>query len=320
MPDLSLSILGFPAVNRDLTVELRDPVTDTVVKTTRPFLDGTARVTQIDPGAYELAVLHPNLTLPVLRRPVRVLPVGDTKLSVLIDPSKFKNTPIADIPDANLGPVRDATQAVGETVLPLAHKQPGEAITAQDWNSMASGIRDLAQATTELTRLVSPTGHDHPELVAKLEEISSNFATLLDTLSAAMTELQRQIQSLRFRKQVGDVLSLADLGPQDPRRLQLLGIIGQLDQTVSDSPVRFSRVARSSGVQISTVLEQLIDEHQGNEQFLNSEQVKNLSQTADLLRAQQSTSYSSELEHLRKVDRSFGVGGLSDVLAGGNGR
>ena len=34
---------------------------------------------------------------------------GDTRVSVVIDPSQFRNTPIEDIPDANLGPVRDTT-------------------------------------------------------------------------------------------------------------------------------------------------------------------------------------------------------------------
>src|SRR5215813_11855474 len=164
--DLNLSILGFPAVNSALSVELRDS-DDTVVQTGQPFLDGSVRMTALQPGAYQLAVLHPNLALPVIRQPIRILPTGDTSVTVLIDPSKFRNTPIADIPDANLGPVRDRATSVAETTLPLSQKRPGEAIVADDWNGMATGIRDLAQATGELTRLVSPLGHNHPELEDK---------------------------------------------------------------------------------------------------------------------------------------------------------
>ena len=85
--NLLLNVLGFPAVNRDLTVEVRDPLTAQVVRTAKPFLDGTVRLPDVDPGAYELAVLHPNLALPVVRRPIRILPSGDTRVSVLIDPS-----------------------------------------------------------------------------------------------------------------------------------------------------------------------------------------------------------------------------------------
>src|SRR5262245_1671893 len=100
---LNLNVLGFPAVNRDLTVEVRDPVTHDVVKTAQPFSDGTVRIPSIAAGAYEMRLIHPNLPTPVLQRPIRVLPSGDTNVSVLIDPSKFRNTPIEDIPDANLG-------------------------------------------------------------------------------------------------------------------------------------------------------------------------------------------------------------------------
>ena len=181
--NLMLNVLGFPAANRDLTVEVRDPITADVVRTARPFLDGTVRLPGIDPGAYELAILHPNLALPVVRRPIRILPSGDTRVSVVIDPSQFRNTPIEDIPDANLGPVRDTVTSIGETALPLAHKQAGEAIRSDDWNAMAGAVHDLASAVAELTRLVSPTGHDHPELVAKFDEMSSNFDQLVNTLS-----------------------------------------------------------------------------------------------------------------------------------------
>ena len=125
MNNLNLSILGFPAVNGDLEVQVRD--SGGTVKTARPFLDGTVRISNLEPGAYELAVLHPNVTLPVIRQPIRVLPIGDTQVSVLIDPAKFRNTPIADIPDANLGPVRDAATTVQQSVQPLAAKRPGEA-------------------------------------------------------------------------------------------------------------------------------------------------------------------------------------------------
>ena len=191
MNNLTMSILGFPAVNRDLTVEVREPLTQQVVRTVKPFLDGTVRIPQIDPGNYEITLKHPNLTLPVLQRPIRVLPNGDTNVSVLIDPSKFRNTPIEDIPDANLEPVRALADSVSESVASLSVKRPGEAILAQDWNTMASALRDLANAVGELTRLVSPIGHNHPELEKKFDEVSGNFDELINSVTASLTELQR---------------------------------------------------------------------------------------------------------------------------------
>jgi hypothetical protein len=311
--NLNLNILGFPAVNGDLQVVVRDSSGETV-RTARPFLDGTVKMPNFEPGAYELAVLHPNITLPVIQQPIRILPVGDTQVSVLIDPAKFKNTPIADIPDANLGPVRDRTQSVSETVLPLAQKQPGEAITAQDWNLMATGIRDLAMATTELTRLVTPTGHDHAELVTKIEEMVGNFSELLSTLGAAMTELQRQIQNLRVRKQVEDVLDQAVVDP--PIREEFLLHLHNLDAAVTEPPSGFGRTARTTGVQLGARLQALIDEHAADDVFLNSPSVKTLQQSVELLKGIRSTTYSGELAQLRNVDRQMGTGGLSDVLAG----
>ena len=51
MQDLTLNILGFPAANRDLSVKVIDPVSQNVVRTVTPFLDGTVRIPKIDPGA-----------------------------------------------------------------------------------------------------------------------------------------------------------------------------------------------------------------------------------------------------------------------------
>ena len=255
--NLMLNVFGFPAANRDLTVEVRDPITSDVVRTARPFLDGTVRLPGIDPGAYELAILHPNLALPVVRRPIRILPSGDTRVSVVIDPSQFRNTPIEDIPDANLGPVRDTVTSIGETALPLSHKQAGEAIRSDDWNAMAGAVHDLASAVAELTRLVSPTGHDHPELVAKFDEMSSNFDQLVNTLSASMTELQRQIQAQRFRRQIDDLVSVGEL--DDATSGQMYTLVGNLETNVTDSPLVYGRRARDVGQQLTAAVAQVLE-------------------------------------------------------------
>jgi hypothetical protein len=306
MNDLTLNILGFPAVNRDLTVELRDPATQRVVREVKPFLDGTVRVPKIDPGAYEVTVRHPNLTLPVLRRPIRVLPVGDTTVSVLIDPSQFRNTPVEDIPEANLTPVLDTAKSIAETVTPLANKLPGEAILAQDWNTMASAIRDLANTVAELTRLISPTGHDHPELIRKFDEVTSNFQGLLNSVSGALTELQRQIQSQRFRKQVEDVLDEAAIDRASPRGKEFLDLVDNLEKDVTAPPTVFGRSVRNAAVQLQTKVETLLDEKRDNPVFLESDAVKGIQTTVDLFKTQRSTTYDAELEHNRKLDRTLG--------------
>ena len=310
MNNLTMSILGFPAVNRDLTVEVREPLTQQVVRTVKPFLDGTVRVPQIDPGNYEITLKHPNLTLPVLQRPIRVLPNGDTNVSVLIDPSKFRNTPIEDIPDANLEPVRALADSVSESVASLSEKRPGEAILAQDWNRMASAIRDLAGAVGELTRLVSPQGHDHPEFVKKFDEMQDNFQTLLDTLSKTMTELQRQIQTQRLRRQVEEVLDQAGVDKTSTKGKEFLTVIDTLEAKVAVTPTEFGREVRSSGVQLTTKLEKLIEENAANTVFVASPPVKDLGDALDLAKSQRATTYDAELTHLRKETSKFGMKGL----------
>jgi len=307
MSDLTMNIFGFAAVNRDLKVEVRDPVSQQVLRTVMPFLDGTVRVPKIQPGYYEIAIKHPNLTLPVLRRPIRVLPVGDTNITVLIDPSKFKNTPIEDIPDANLSPVAELAQSVSETVLPLTNKTPGEAIRSTDWNTLASSVRDLALSESELTRLVSPIGHSHQELETKIEEMSSNFATLLESMSRALTELQRQIQALRVRKQVEDVLDLANIGHSTVRGKEFTDLIDNLGGNVTDSPTSFARNSRNTALQLATKLEGLLDERAGDDpEFANSDPVRDVANAIELLKSNRSTSYLGEINFNQKFDKKMG--------------
>ena len=311
MNNLTMSILGFPAVNRDLSVEIREPLTQQVIRTVKPFLDGTVRVPQITPGSYEISLKHPNLNLPVLTRPIRVLPIGDTSVSIVIDPSKFRNTPIEDIPDANLEPVRALSDSVAESVNSLAEKRPGEAILAEDWNRMASAIRDLAGAVSQLTRLVAPQGHDHPEFVRKFDELSENFETLLDTLSKTLTDLQRQIQTQRLRRQIEGVLDRAGINPADARGQEFLGIVTNLEAKVTATPTEFGRDVRLAGVQLSTKLEQLVQQRVDDPEFSTSQQVRTLGDAVDLAKTQRSTTYDSELVHLRRQTARFGVGGVN---------
>jgi len=307
MQDLTLSLLGFPAVNRDLSVEVRDPATQTVVRTVKPFLDGTVRVPKIDAGAYEIAVLHPNLAVPVLTRPIRVLPVGDTKISVVIDPSKFRNTPIEDIPDANLTPVQDLAKSVAETVLPLSNKVSGEAILSRDWNTLAGAVRDLANAIGELTQLVSPRGHNHPELETKFNEVTGNFEGLVNTIATTVTELQRQIQTQRIRKQIDDVLDLVAVAPDSPQGKKLTDLIKPLEQSVTDSPAAFSREVRTAGVRLQGEIEQLIQEKSAQDPALATKApIQDLDLTIDVLKSQRTTTHQAELDHLRKLDRTLG--------------
>ena len=306
MNDLTLNLLGFPAANRDMIVEIRDSSSLQVIREVKPFLDGTVKVLKINPGSYEITVKHPNLALPVLRRPIQVLPVGETKVSVVIDPAKFRNTPIVDIPDANLTPVQDMVSSIAQTVSPLMVKTAGEAIRADDWNTMASAIRDLAGAVGELSRLVSPRGHNHAELEKKFDQVTGNFDQLVNSISASLTELQRQIQTQRFRKQIEDVLDVAAVDRASAKGKAFTDLIHKMEDSVTASPAVFGREVRNTAVQLSSQLEALLEEKKSDPAVSTSDSVKGLSTSIDLLKQQRTTTYDSELQHLRKVDRIIG--------------
>jgi hypothetical protein len=207
--------------------------------------------------------------------------------------------------------VQDAARSIAETVTPLLGKVPGEAILAQDWNAMAGAIRDLAEAVGQLTQLVSPLGHNHPEIEKKLNEMQGNFDELVNSVSASLTELQRQIQTQRFRQQVVDELDRAAIDPESPRGKAFTDLVKNLESNSTASPQTFGREARNAAVQLSGQLETLLDEKGDDPNFATSDQVKNLSTSIDLLKQQRATDYNSELQAYRKADRVLGAGALT---------
>lgn len=309
MQALNLNILGFQAVNKDLRVEIRDVQTNQVVREAKPFLDGTLSVGKINPGAYELTIKHPNLSLPVVRRPIRVLPNGPTRVSVVIDPAMFRNTPIEDIPDADLSPVRQVAESVADSMAGLAGKRAGELIKVEDWNAMAAGLADLARAISELTRLVAPQGHNHPELERKFDEVTGNFRMAIEILNATLAELQRQIQSLRFRRTVADVLDRAAIDPTSGEGRQMLDLVERLERDVSKTPREFARTAREVGVELDTQLNVIIDRQADDTTFIETPAVQELGQAVTILQKFDTMSYDSELAYFRQTDKILGGAG-----------
>src|SRR3712207_624736 len=103
---------GFAAANREAEVQLVNQATGQTVRR-HPFLDGSLLVRDLDPGPWELTVTHPNLINPIDRRIVRLFPqLVPTRVPVLVPPDLFRDSPIRDIPDADLAPVQQTAAAV----------------------------------------------------------------------------------------------------------------------------------------------------------------------------------------------------------------
>lgn len=270
-----IRLQGFPAANRDAEITLKNQVTGQEFKR-KPFLDGQLLLRDLEPGPYEMKVEHPNLVQPIDRRTIRLFPQPfPTRVPVTVRPELFRDTPIRDIPDADLSPVQQTAAASREAVAPLATKAPGEVIRAADWNQLAGAVVDLAGAVLELTKLVSPQGHDHPEIAEKIAEVQGNIRRFSESFGRSLVELRRDIESQNLRRNVADVLDRA--GAESAIRDRVLGRVAELEESVQQPTNVFSsKLAATGNVLLQEVNE--LAQAQGDEAdtFLAQTEVKNV--------------------------------------------
>jgi hypothetical protein len=301
MNELQVNVLGFAAVNTDLKAQLRDIVTGDVIEERPLFRDGTARFPNVRPGQYDLRVIHPNMPLrPIVAKPIRMLPVGPTKISVLIDPKDFQNTAIEDVPDVDLTPLARTMDDVELAAQGLGNKKGGEAILASDWNALAGSVALLAKSVSELTRLVTPVGHNHPEYEKKMNELATNFDKLVGTLSASMAEIQRQLQIRRLEEVTTKMLDEAEVPITDRKpfeeRFELLR------EKITESPRDFSEFMRKQ----SSDIEREVKNRVG--QAPTDEKTKNEFNVAFQNAAKYSAKdHASEVELANRANRKQGV-------------
>jgi hypothetical protein len=233
MAAFNFQLQGFPAANRDAVISLTQEATGTTLER-KPFLDGSLAVRDLDPGFYQLKVTHPNVLLPIDTRRIRLFPqVPPTYIPIVVPEVLFQNNPIRDIPDADLGPVQQAVSAARDSLKPVGAKSSGEAIRAADWNTLVSAVSDLAGAVLSLTQLVSPIGHDHPEIADKIAEVQGNVQRFSEAFGRSLLELRREIETENLRNRIGDVFTLggatADQTTRATSRIDELATLIQTD-------------------------------------------------------------------------------------------
>lgn len=256
MTALKLQLNTPVEITRDLRVEVVNQVSGRRVETT-PFLDGTINVRNLDPGRYRVQVRHPNIPFAVLDQPVQVLTHRPTFVPLQIDLGQFENTPVRDVPDEDLGPVRDQLLGAGDLAERLALKRGGEPIFADDWNQLAGTVQQVAVASIDMTRRVSPHGHDHPELIEKLDEIQRNMQRFLEVFGRSMAQIQRQVRQLALKQQADEALDMIpDLPPA--RRTEVDDLINRLGDARHDNSYRYTREFRRTGELLTNVLAQVL--------------------------------------------------------------
>lgn len=263
---------GYTPANRDATVELVNQATGQQI-VRKPFLDGSLLVRDLDPGNWEMTVRHPNLINAIDRRVVRLFPQPfPTRVPVIVPPDLFRDTPIRDIPDVDLAPVQQAAGAVAANTALLVGKAPGEVIRAEDWNVLAAAVSDLARAVGELTRLVSPRGHDHAEIAEKIAEVQGNIRRFSDSFGRSLLELRREIESRNLRNRLTDVLDRG--GASSQVRDRVLRRVDDLEATTLQPTATWTNtIANHGNAMIREVIELANAQEAGADDFLAAPEV-----------------------------------------------
>ncbi len=251
-----IQMSGFAQANRDAQVTLTNTATGQTL-TRSPFLDGSLVVRDLDPGLWQVKVTHPNLVMPIFAQPVRLFPqITPTLIPITIPPALFQDTPIRDIPDANLGPVQQTLTTVRDSLGPIQGKSPGEVIRAADWNVLVSSVSDLAGAVLQLTNLVSPIGHDHPEIADKIAEVQQNLVNFAQSFGQNLLQLQREIETENLRRTLEVALDKAQ-APQTTRD-ELLGRVNALSSVTQADPSVFTSQLSNTGNRVLSVVADLV--------------------------------------------------------------
>lgn len=271
---LNIKLQNFPPANRDAVVTLTNPATGQTLQR-KPFLDGTLMVRDLDPGRWEIAVDHPNVVGPLFTGVVSTLPFPlPTYVPVPIRPDDFRDTPIRDLPDADLGPVQQTVSAARTTAASVGGKAPGEAIRATDWNQLVNAVSDLAGAVLELTSLVSPRGHDHPEIAAKIDEVQGNLQRFMASFGNSVLELRRDVESQNFRRAAVKMLDAGGVVGID--RDRILQRVDDLELARQGSVLEYSGKLADAGTVLAAEVQGIAQaQGAGADQFLQNDDVKN---------------------------------------------
>ncbi len=200
--------------------------------------------------------MDPNLINPIFEKPIQRLPAAGTDIcadSAL--ETVFRDTPIRDIPDADLGPVQQGVTAVRDSLAPIQGKVAGEAIRAADWNALVSAVRDLASNVLALTQLVAlARAIITPRSRRRSPRCRAISASFTEAFPRSLLEFRRELEAAHFRNVVTGVLDAAE-APQKTRD-DLLGRVDNLTGSLSADPSIFTAQLSKTG---SAVLSRVTD-------------------------------------------------------------
>jgi len=275
----NIQLDGYVPANRDAVVSLKHESTGAQI-TRKPFLDGSLLVRDIEPGFYEMEVRHPNLVNPIEKRRIRLFPQPTpTRVRIPVPAELFRDSPIRDTPDADLGPIQQQSTDVRDRLQPISGKSAGEAIRAADWNTLVASVQDLSSAVLELTNLVSPQGHDHAEIAEKIDEVQGNIQRFGEAFGRSLIELRREIEMENLKRNAQDVLDRA--GANADRRERFSRRFGELDKLMQSDTAAFTqKLSRTGQMIVKEVGEMAVEQGPDADDFLTQPDVKSLAAVA----------------------------------------
>jgi hypothetical protein len=302
------------AYTKDMLVTLTNQVSGET-RQVKPYLDGSVVVPSITAGQWRVQVKHPNLVFDVFDRNIQVLKDRPTFAPITIPTNIFENVPIRETPEADLGPVQQRLDEITGTAEGLANKLAGQPIYADDWNQLATTIADVSRSTRELTNLVSPVGHDHPEIVEKIEEIQGNIQRFFDAFGAAIAQLQRQMQQLALQRKVESALEkVPDVAPEI--RKQMEDSARELADAWLENPSIYSARKRRAAQKIQGQLAAILVE--ADPAVQDDPDIKDLTDFTDALVTEPAVlSYEQEVAQQQRANKKSARGIVYDALKAG---
>jgi hypothetical protein len=304
---VSLNLQGHVPAFRDAEIQLTNQATGQSV-TRKPFLDGSLLVRGLDPGVWQVRVTHPNLVIPIEDRVIRIFDqIAPTLVPIRVPPDLFRDTPVRDVPDADLGPVQALATAARDQAAPLGTKAAGEVIRASDWNTLVGVVTELATAVQQLTTLVSPRGHDHPEIIEKIADVQDKLRTFVEAFGRSLLELRREIETGTLRQRLAEVLAKGAATAEV--RDRVFGHVNVLETALQGDTTLFSQKLTVAGSAILTEVNQLATQQaDGGAAFLGDPQVKELlGMAGNYLDAGTQTRPEAELQTYRRTTTTGGA-------------
>ena len=154
-------------------------------------------------------------------------------------------------------------------------------------------MADLARAVLDLAQLVSPRGHDHPEIAEKIDEVQDNLRRFAEAQGRSLLELRREIEAQRLRRTLVDVVDRFQAS--QAVRDELIDRLSDLEASRQADTLTYTRKLASLAGHTLTVMDQLGEQQEDEAAFLQDEKVQALTGLASQL-AEAGAQYKTENE------------------------